>query len=191
MDPFYSFLIFALVLALDLLAGQFWWKWYYRFGLPVLVSRREWAAAAPSALAAPALAESLTPTFHGRPEHPSIRFKPLSERLVAFREVLFENRGGGRYLPVMHYTLRLHPDERSLSVTGYLNGYVMVALAYLVYRAWAEPSFLPVAALILIILSLSFIAQVSVSRRVLDAAAAAGRSATSITTEQSSKQSTE
>lgn len=189
MDPFYAFLVFALVLALDMLAGQFWVGWYYRFGLPVLVSRREWNPLPAAEPAAPVLAESLTPSFHGRPEHPSIRFKALSERLVAFREVLFENRGGGRYLPVMHCVLRLHPEERALSVVGYLNGYVLVALAYLVYRAWTEPSFLPVAALILVILGLSFIAQVSVSRRVLEAAAVVGRAASSTAPKQDQKQS--
>lgn len=167
MDPFYAFLLFAFLLAVDLLAGRAWFTGYYRLGIPVFFARRSWEPTQPAG----EMVESLTPVFKGRPEHPTILFKALNDRQIALREVLFENRAGGRYLPVMHSTLRLDPENKTVSVVGLINGYVLIALGYLLYRALNEPSFIPVAALIVLLLVFSYAAQATINRRILNAVA--------------------
>jgi hypothetical protein len=111
-------------------------------------------------------ASTLQERFRGRPAHPSIQFHPLPGGALAFREKLFENRGGFKYLPVMHSTARLHPENGQIKVTGYLNLWVIFTLGYSAYRAAVEPGFVPVALLVLLVLVLSFATQAGINRQV-------------------------
>jgi hypothetical protein len=163
MDLFYAFLVFALVLAFELMAHLMWFGPYFRFGIPIFHKRQ----ALTRPLGPAEAAQALEPAFHGRPEHPSIRFKVIGERTLAVREALFENRAGFRYLPVMHAALRLDRQDATAALTGYLNWYVLVTLVYIAYRASVERSFIPVAILVLFLFGLSFAAQVSLNRRVI------------------------
>lgn len=170
MDTFTAFLIFAALIALEALASQTWLPLYFRFGIPVSVQRRSLAG---SAAEPGALARRLEQRFTGRPQHPSILFRPLpgndpGAADLAFREQLFENRGGFKYLPVMHSLVRLRPERQSLIVTGYLNWYVLYILGYLVYRSLDDRSFLIVAALILFVLALSYAGQAAVNAQVAE-----------------------
>jgi hypothetical protein len=162
LDPFYAFLIFVVLLALENLAAQTWLGPYFRFGIPVAFQRGELNGS----LDLPGEARALSEKFRANPIHPSIRFKPLGERQVAFREALFENRGGVRYLPVMHSLIRLHPERRLFTLTGYLNWYVLAALAYVLYRSLDDRSFIPVALLVVFIFALSYAVQASVNRSI-------------------------
>lgn len=165
MDPFYAFIIFAVLLVLENLAAQSWAAPYFRAGLPVFLARV--ALAGP--LAEAQAAQALEAQFKGGPFNPSIRFKPLGEGQIALREALFEPRGGVRYLPVFHALARIEPQAARASLTGYINYWVLAALAYMLYRAQADPGFVPVALLILFILGFSYILQASVARRVIRA----------------------
>jgi hypothetical protein len=162
MDPFYAFLIFVSLVALDFLATNTWLAAYFRFGIPVYYHREALTGPLESRVVAQALQER----FKSSPLHPSIRFKALNERQVALREAMFENRAGVRYLPVMHSLVRLQPRDGFLTLTGYLNWYVLATLAYLIYRSLAERSFIPVALLILFVLGLSYASQASVAGQV-------------------------
>ena len=101
--------------------------------------------------------------------------RPSLPNYIAFRETLFENRGGFKYLPVIHSLIHLRPDGDSttgggtLTVSGYLNIYVIFILVYLIARIRTEPSFLFVAALLLIIFGLSFATQAALNRRIAGA----------------------
>lgn len=168
MDTFYAFLIFALLLVVDLFAQQRWLALYYRLGLPVFFVR---APAAKNNPLRPAqwtqeTARDLEARFRGRPAHPSIQFRLLPGGALAFRERLFENRGGFKYLPVIHSTARLHPQRGQVTVTGYLNLWVIFTLGYILYRSTVEAGFLPVALLALLVLALSFAAQAGINRQV-------------------------
>lgn len=171
MDPFYAFLIFAAALILEQAAAHAWLPAYFRIGVPIFYSRR----AAPTlqgdcAQAAPLLKNGLESGFHGQPAHPSILFRDVQPCRLAFREAMFENRGGFRYLPVMHAALHLDPQHGEISITGFLNASVLLALVYMVYRSLVDRSFIPVAILIFIVLAISYMAQASISQRILDQA---------------------
>jgi len=173
LDPFIAFIIFALLIVLDILAQQRWLAPYYSFGLPVSYSRKKlttriWLknGAAPSVVFTDAAAQDLEERFRGRPAHPSIQFHPLPGGGLAFREKLFENRGGFKYLPVMHSTARLNPERGQVSVTGYLNLWLIFTLGYVAYRVAIEPSFVPVALLALVVLLISYAAQHGLNRQV-------------------------
>lgn len=167
-DPFYAFLIFLAAAALDVLCAGVWLPVYYRFGIPLYSRRRRLNDLAGSEIETSRLAAALSERFRARPEHPSILFKALSEREIAAREKLFENRGGIRYLPVVHSLIRLHPERESVTVMGYINAYVLVALVYAAYRSTQETSFIPVALLILVVLGLSYAAQAGLNHHILD-----------------------
>jgi hypothetical protein len=160
-DPFYAFLIFAVLLSLEHMAAQAWLGPYFRFGIPVFQHRTKLAFND-----LPEAARALGEKFRASPTHPSIRFRAIGERQVAFREQLFENRGGARYLPVMHSLIRVQPERRALVLTGYLNWYVLAALIYVVYRSMQDRSFIPVAVLVVFIFGLSYAVQAGVNRRI-------------------------
>ena len=167
MDPFYTFLVFAGVLVFEQLAARMWLPAYYRFGLPIFITRRN----RNQRRTAGEMAQTLEGAFGGRAEHPTIRFRPLDERVIAIHETLFENRGGFRYFPIMHSVLQVPPEKNAIQVTGYINAYILVALVYLVYRACTETGFLPVAFLILFVLGVSYAAQSGINRRIVEEAA--------------------
>lgn len=167
-DPFYAFLIFVAAAAFDILCAGAWLPVYYRFGIPLYSRGRRLNDLTKPEIETNRLAAALSDRFRARPEHPSILFKALSEREIAAREKLFENRGGFRYLPVMHSLIRLHPERDSVAVVGYINAYVLVALVYAAYRSAQETSFIPVAVLILVVLGLSYAAQSSLNHHILD-----------------------
>lgn len=184
MDTFYAFLIFGLLLLLDFFAQQRWLAWYYRFGLPVFRASAPLAGRASSGSdsSSPAQFGGQTPAaleaqFKARPAHPSIQFHLLPGGALAFREKLFENRGGFKYLPVIHSTARLHPQRGEVFIAGRLNLWAIFTLVYILYRSAVEPSFVPVALLALLVLVLSYGAQASINRQVLrELALAAARS---------------
>jgi hypothetical protein len=163
MDPFYAFILFAMLVALETLAAQAWLPAYFRFGIPIYVRSAACAVPFDPSEAAGRLQESLKSS----PMHPSIRFQAFNERQLAFREALFENRGGIKYLPVMHSLIRLRPGGRALTLTGYLNWSILAALLYLVYRTLTDRSFIPVAILVLFILTLSYVFQSGANGRVI------------------------
>jgi hypothetical protein len=130
----------------------------------------------------------------GRLLHPTLQFRAIaapsgaeSDALLAFRERLFEDRPGGRYLPVMHSTARLSrsehlnlaeaPTAADVTVTGRLNWTILYVLGYLIYRGMQDTRFVPVALLIVVVLLLSYAAQNSVNAKVAQQIAAAARSA--------------
>lgn len=162
MDPFYAFLIFAVLLVLEHLASQSWLKPYYLSGIPVFfISGRVNAAADLTALAA-----WLTESFKSSPTHPSIFFKQIGLTQIALREALFELRAGIRYLPVMHAYIRFNPTGETFHITGYLNWSILAALVYLVYRATSDQTFFPVAILLMVVLVISYLSQVALLRQV-------------------------
>ncbi len=176
MDSLTGFFLFAVILVLEFLAQQTWFQPYYRIGIPLLRVRSSvhpWPADLPRD--GHAVAQALAPLFGSSPEHPTLHFKAFSPQYIAFRETLFENRGGFKYLPVIHSLIHLRPDGDSttgggtLTVSGYLNIYVIFILVYLIARIRTEPSFLFVAALLLIIFGLSFATQAALNRRIAGA----------------------
>jgi len=167
MDPFYAFIFFAALVVLENLAAQAWAAPYFRLGIPVFFSR----AALSGPLDEAQAAQALEARFKGGPLHPSIHFKHLAPGQIALREALFENRGGVRYLPVMHSMVRLGPQPGQAILTGCLNWWVLAALAYTGFRSAADRSFIPVALLVLFILGFSYILQAGVSRRIVGALA--------------------
>lgn len=163
MDPFIAFLIFIVAIALDLLASQTWLGPYFRFGIPIYYRRANYIYQGEPQAAAKALTE----LFHSRPAHPSIRFKVLPGKptAIAFQEAMFENRGGFKYLPVIHSLARLHPD--SVSVTGSINWYVIFTLIYLASRIPVDPSLIFIAVVVVIIFVMSYLAQAGINNRIL------------------------
>lgn len=167
-----------MLLALETWASSAWLPLYYRFGIPISVQRARISA---SAIRPAELAQSLETRFQAQPGgaqtgrlvHPTLLFRVLpgaAGALLAFRERLFEDRPGGRYLPVMHATARLSQQDGSagvdITVTGYLNWTILYVIGYLVYRGSVEARFVPVALLISVVLLLSYAAQNSVNGKV-------------------------
>lgn len=169
MDPFYGFLIFAFLVFLELLLAQTWVGAYFRLGIPIAIRTR----ALPAQTGLPSgdeLARRLDERFRTRPLHPSLRFKVVAPGTIAYREVLFENRSGVRYIPVMHSVLRLLPEQGRVSVTGYVNWYVIFALIYMALRIQDDSSFVIVAVLVLVVLVVSYLTQSAVNTQVAQAA---------------------
>ena len=164
MDLFIAFLAFVVLIALEFLLSQYWMGAYFRFGIPLYHRRGRIYSSAN----AETLSQALIHQFSGRTEHPSIRFKALAPGQVAFRETLFENRGGFRYLPVMHSLLRLHPEQGGYSLTGYLNWYVLYILVYLILHSIEDRTFVPIAVLVLFLLALSYAAQFGIHQQVAE-----------------------
>lgn len=165
MDTFTAFFLFAALLAGDFLAAQTWLPVYYRFGLPVYFLSAG-SKPAPAAIPSEQAARALEAAFKSRPQHPSIRFKALGSNGIALHETLFENRGGFRYLPVMHSYIRLDPARGRLNITGSINAYALFVIGFLVYRSLAEPPFIPVAILILVVLAISYAAQAGLNQQI-------------------------
>ena len=169
-DLFYAFLAFAVLISLELLATLTWFGPYYRIGVPVVIRRR--------ALAQPQDAAVLTPPlnthFINQPLHPSIQFHVLDAATLAFRERFFENRGGFKYLPVLHSLVMLDPKPApgapggSAAVIGYVDWYVIYILIYMLIRSMQDDSFAIVAILVLFVLALSLITQLNISAKVAD-----------------------
>ncbi len=164
MDPFYSFLAFALILAFELMATQSWLAVYFRFGIPVHAARRRLVqdVPTPETLDAAGLAKSLDERFKDRPGMPAIRFKPVaggSSTSLAFHESLFDPHSRARYLPVMHSLARINPRQGIVTVTGYLDWYVLFILVYLVFSTIADRSFVFVDVVVALIFALSYFAQ--------------------------------
>lgn len=109
---------------------------------------------------------ALEQRMHNRPGMPRVRFKAIAPRLMAFREAFFEGGNRIRYLPVMHSAVSFDPDGGALTVTGYLNWYVLFILIYMLLRSLDEPSFILVAVLILVVLGLSYLMQWGVNQAV-------------------------
>ncbi len=185
MDHFYAFLTFAVILALEWLARETWLAVYYRIGIPVNIIRGGAQGKAPGqAAASPVeadgtgslknLAAALDERFKNRPGPPALpalpalRFKLLSGGAIAFRETLFNARGGPRYFPVMHSFIKIDPGRGDARVTGWLNWYVVFLLVYLVLNSIADQSFLFVAVLVLVLFGLSYAAQAAVNRAALE-----------------------
>jgi hypothetical protein len=185
MDHFYAFLTFAVILVLEQLAANTWLAAYYRFGLPVMVARKRLASGviAPGRQEAERqeaetfspgdLARALTNLFQARPDHPSIRFKALANRQkkqveIAFHESFFEPRAGFRYLPVTHSLARLRLGQGEVTVTGYVDWYVLFVLVYLVLNTIQDRSFIFVAIVVLVIFGISYIFQKAVNSLVAE-----------------------
>lgn len=170
MDPFYSFLAFAVILALELMATQSWLAAYYRFGIPVYITRRPFGPDGTAREMVPSgeFAKALEDGLKNRPGVPALRFKVFpggqSRRYdIAFHQTFFDPRSGSRYLPVTHSLARLFPDRGVLTVTGYLDWYVLFVLVYLVFSTIADRTFFFVDVVVLLIFGLSYIAQAGVN----------------------------
>lgn len=162
MDPFYAFLIFILLLALDIFASQTWLGAYYRFGIPIYIRRVR-----PKSPLDPAhLISALEASFKSSPLNPSLRFRPVGGNAIAMRESLFENRTGLRYLPVFHTTLFDSADGSQTTITGFLNWYVLGTLLYIIYRTIGDSTYGVVAVLVVVIFLISYAGQMSVANRV-------------------------
>lgn len=163
MDPFIALLLFAVLLTGETLASHFFVPAYFQFGIPVYMSsgslkehqdRNEWS-------------NHLNQVFQGNPVHPSIKFRPVLTDTLAAREAIFENRAGGRYLPVMHLTIRFNSSRAKFTLTGYLNWSILAAAVYMVYRTLDERSFLPVAILVSLLFVVSYSLQTGLYHRVV------------------------
>ncbi len=171
MESLSAFIIIAGLFFLERFAVQAWMAAYFRFG--ILAYYRK--AHHPSIPGASQAAANLSPRFTASMLHPSIEFKAVRPGLVALREKLFENRGGVRYLPVMHAALRFHENGSKVSVTGFFNLWVIAVLVYLFYQGSRDPSFVPVALLVGFILAVSFAFQAALYGRIVSAAASEAR----------------
>jgi hypothetical protein len=148
---------------------------YYRFGIPVMITRKRLVLGAinPAALDAETfapgkLAKSLGEVFKATPNYPSIQFKALATRKkahvdIALHESLFEPRTGFRYLPVTHSLARLRLDKGEVTVTGYVNWYVLFVLVYLVLNTLLDQSFIFIAIIVVIIFGVSLFFQKTVA----------------------------
>jgi hypothetical protein len=177
MDPFYAFLIFIVLLAMEMIATRSWVAAYYRFGIPVFTARRAINVnALPGAtpMAAPlALDKTLQARFKDRPGYPALRFKLFANSgedrtLIAFHEALFEPRSGPRYFPVMHALAHVDWERREVRLTGWLNWNVLFLLFYMVVNTIADRGFLFVAMLVTFLFVLSYLAQAGVNRAVTE-----------------------
>ena len=162
MDPFYAFLLFAVIVILELLAAQTWFGLYYRIGIPVSFHSVSLSREVDLA----GTTQALEQRFKNRLEHPTIRFKPLSSGAIAFREALFENRAGFKYFPVIHSIVQINDNKGRATITSFLNWYVLFALVYIVYRTSNDFSFTPVGVLLLAIFFLSYFIQVRINRAI-------------------------
>jgi hypothetical protein len=165
MDPFFAFITFAVLLALETLASQMGLPAYFRIGLPIFIKRRPDLINQPASQLAPLLVKRMQVSAG----HPSIHPRVLSATEIALQERLFENRPGGRYLPVMHSLLRLNPATGQITLVGFLNLYILAALGYAGYRSFADRSFIPVAILIILLLLISYVLQAGLYQRILTA----------------------
>ncbi len=180
MDHFYAFLIFALLLVLEQMAANAWLAVYYRYGIPVMWTRRRLAVEAvppgrldPETIDPRELAKALTGLFKARPDHPSIQFRALKTRSnshveLAFHESLFEARAGFRYIPVTHALARLRLDQGDVTVTGYIDWYVLFVLVYLVLNSIRDQSFIFIAVIVVILFGVSYLFQRAVGRLVAE-----------------------
>jgi hypothetical protein len=159
MDPFYAFLLFAVLVILENMAAQRWMPVYFRTGLPVFI-RRVPLAGVPDTQAAVALLES---AFQSGP-HAAVRFQKIAPGQVALRAELFAQRTGPRYLPVLHSLVELRAN--SVIVRGSLNWYILVALGYAVNRSYFDQTFIPVNILLIVIFVLSYLAQAAILEKV-------------------------
>ena len=166
MDPLYAFLIFAALVILETLAHQFAVPGFFRIGLPVFFARRS----RPGTVTANDLATALATQVDPAQGLPILHFLVLSPSEIAVQERLFENRARGRFLPVMHSTLRVDSAGSQLTLTGYLNLYVLAAIAYIIYRAMQDQSFLPVGLLLLALFVISYVVQASLNQRIINTA---------------------
>ena len=147
------------------MASTNWFGAYFSFGLPIYLRRLDSRAAEPSA-------QALEQRLLNRPGTPRLHFKTLSPHLVAFREAFFESGNSVRYLPVMHSALSFDPNGDAMTITGYVNWYVLFILVYMLLRALEEPDFILVAVLILVVLGLSYMMQWGVNQAVASALSA-------------------
>lgn len=170
MDTFTAFLIIVTLFFLERLAMNSWLGAYFRFGIPIYhrTARRENLAGAGSTAANTAAAD-LSSRFLSSPLHPSVEFKDVRPNLVALREKFFENRAGARYLPVMHAALGWQDAPARVSLTGYLNWWVIAVVLYLFYQGTRELSFVPVAVLLGILFFLSYFLQADLFSKVFAA----------------------
>jgi hypothetical protein len=180
MDTFYSFLIFALLLVLEQFAVHSWLAVYYRLGIPIFIIRKQHNSNATSQeditsdeFSPRELAKKLAVAFAARPDHPSIKFKALAtknktHREIAFHESLFESRPGFRYLPVTHSLARMKLERCEVSVTAYLDWYVLFVLVYLAQAAFQDRSFIIIAVVVLFIFTISLLSQRAVDKTVAE-----------------------
>lgn len=177
MDHFYAFMAFVVIFSLEMFAAYSWLAAYYRFGLPVFLTRRglEQDPGSPLRVVPWALAKSLAEGFKNHPTYPTIQCQaiapagqlkgPVSERTeIALHEAMFEPRRGFRYLPVMHSLARLDLARGRVTVSGYIDWYVLFILVYLVVTTAADRSFIPVALLVLVIFVVSYFTQAAIDR---------------------------
>lgn len=169
MDPFYAFLVFAVIFAFEQLASRLWVYFYYRYGIPIFF--RATPEAKPISKPLPAnLVEILSKKFTSGPLHPSLEFKTLRTGVVAMREKPFEHRGGVRYIPVAHTIIHQNQTNKRVSVIGYINWTTLAILVYLVLRISYDQSFTPVALMILFVLGLSFLVQIHIFNQIFSTA---------------------
>ncbi len=125
----------AVLALLECIAQGLWLPTYFRRGLPVY--RRRMVCAAGPRMAA--LEGPLEEESKGR-IGPPIAFRALSDEELAFRERLAAGRLFS-YTPVMHGLARLDTLDRTVTVTGYLNWYVLAFLGlwYSFNAFWGRP----------------------------------------------------
>lgn len=162
MDALAAFLIFVILLLAEFYAANAWFAPFYRFGIPIFAVKAKRAPAADLAAAAARLSQ----VFKSTPRHPSILFKPIDAEHIALHENLFEHRAGIRYLPVMHTVIRYNRAANTVSLNGYLNWSILAALAFLIYRVSVDPSFIPVAILLVVVFLVSYISQAALLQQI-------------------------
>lgn len=165
MDHIYAFAIFALLVILDLVSMQNWLRPYFRLGIPVYIKRTTFQAGSFSETTAQALKQQ----FEQQPQHPSIRFKVISPVWLAWSETMFENRGGFKYMPVMHSSAFLNPQTNTLTVTGLVNWYIVFIILYLGASIPSDFTYGMIAVILLIIFALAYSVQKNINRDVVAA----------------------
>ena len=152
-----------MLIALEFVAASNWFGPYFSFGLPIYIRH---AGTHPGAEPS---AQALEQLMQNRPNTPRVRFKAIAPRLTAFREAFFESGNRIRYLPVMHSAVSFDLERGGMTITGYLNWYVLFILVYMLLRSLDEPAFILVAVLIVVVLGLSYLMQWGINQAVTTA----------------------
>lgn len=119
----------------DLILAGTWMPFYFRTGIPIFIVRLNHRHVAPN------LAERLSSGFRGGGV-PSILFRTLSEREIAFRES-FRSSTFLRYTPVMRGLIRDVPEKRVTYVIGWINWWIVALFGFALRKFLISPDSVP------------------------------------------------
>jgi hypothetical protein len=118
----------AVLATIEILETILCWSWagpYYRYGIPVFSRTVPFYANTSSYAISDLLSKELSRSW-GR----SQVFHPISDYEVAFREKAFEFRVAFNYTPIMHGFITILPLERTITVKGFLDWFLIAFIIF-------------------------------------------------------------